>query len=115
MWATFDLKTDAILMFAAARGADELRAVLGLDVNERGLPLLLMEYRLPVSIVARVPTIADAYSGQDWPYFFRPAPPESVHGWTLPWPSHEQEKPRPEVVHNVVTGRQIANPLRELK
>jgi hypothetical protein len=114
MWATFDTSFSALTPFTSARDPDEVRALLGLDVNERGLPLLLIEYRLPTGTDAKIPTIADAYSADDWPYFFRPAPPDSEHGLTLSWPSHSHERPHPEVVHGIVTGRQIANPLREL-
>jgi hypothetical protein len=114
MWGTFDATSRSVTLFTSVTDPDQVRALLGLDVNERGLPLLLIEYRLPPGTVAKIPTIADAYSADDWPYFFRPAPPKSPHGLTLPWPTHEREKPSPEIVHGVVKGRQIVSPLREL-
>ncbi len=107
MWATFDNELDGEGFLGSASNADEIRAMLGLDINERGLPLLLLEYDLPHSIVSRIPTIADAYSGLGWPYFFRPAPPKAPHGLTLPWPSHQNKPPRPEVVHAVILGSQL--------
>jgi len=87
---------------------------LGLDCNEAGLPLLLFEYEIPPRVVIRFPTVAEAYSGGAWPYFFRPAPRRSPYGMTMPWPEFERRQPRPEVVHEVIDMGFMTSPIRRV-
>lgn len=96
--------------------ADEIRGLLGLDRSERGQPLVLMEYSLPEEAPPHFPTVADAYSGVGWSYFFRPAPSEIPHGLTMPWPEYETHElgPRPEAVHAVIRGDRLSSSLKEV-
>ena len=94
--------------------ADGIRGLLGLDREEKGLRLLIFEYKLPVHHSIHFPTVAEAYAKDVWPYFFRPAPPGAPYGMTLPWPEYSHEPPRPEVVHHVIRGIQLTAPLREV-
>lgn len=115
MWSTFSVDNPRKGPFeGVGTSADSIRGVLGLDRLERGMPLLLLEYTLPESVALRIPTIADAYAGTGWSYFFQPAPIGLLFGMTLPWPEYENEKPRPEIVHSVITGSQLSGPIQEI-
>jgi hypothetical protein len=112
MWATFQAGKTTDPFEELTGTADEIRGLLGLDRNEKGLPLLLLVYTLGDRQAPRFPTVADAYAGDRWNYFFTPAPAGASSGMTLPWPEYEDRAPRPEVVHAVITGSQIISPLR---
>lgn len=115
MWGTFSSANPASDPFAGMPpSADAVRALLGLERNEKGQPLLLMQYTLPEGVAGRFPTVAEAYAGEGWSYFFRPSPTGSSSGLTLPWPEYQDENPRPEVVHDVIGGEQLAARLRML-
>ena len=115
MWSTFDAATSTANPFEGiSNTADAIAGLLGLDRNERGRPLLLLTYTLPASVAPRFPTVAEAYAGGVWPYFFRPASPGAPYGMTMPWPEYQHEAPRPEVVHEVIRGAQLAAPLRQV-
>jgi hypothetical protein len=105
MWATFDISGRRL--FLDGESGDYIQGVLGLDRSCRETAFILLEYTLPLSVNPRIPTVADAYSGSPWPYFFRPAPEGLSHGLTMPWPEYSAEPPRPEVVHAVIQGRQL--------
>ena len=94
--------------------ARDIRAQLGLDLgldqDERG-DLLLFEYALPDGITARFPTIADAYAGDTWLWFFRPARRGEPYGKTLPWPGCPNA-PCPELVHESIKGNTLTNRIR---
>lgn len=111
MWCTFEPSGDH--SFQHGERANRIRGVLGLDPQERGRNLILLDYTLPASFEPRFPTVADAYSGQCWFYFFRPAPRGAVHGLTMPWPEYSSEPPKPEAVHEVIQGRQLSG-IREV-
>ena len=112
MWSTFDSSGNAPFETAPAT-ADGIRGVLGLSKEDRHSPLLLLEYALPANLTARFPTIADAYAGDDWIYYFRPATPtEAKHGQTLPWVEYSDQGGRPETVHPPVKGKDLTAPIR---
>jgi hypothetical protein len=110
MWATFDPNNPAGDPFSAfPSDADGIRAQLGINLRERGQPLLLFVYELPSDVEPRFPTVADA----QWHVLFRPAPPSARWGLVMPWPEvAEKEPPRPEVVHKPITGATLAEPIR---
>ena len=115
MWSTFNPEDDIEHPFKGMDGsADEIRGILGLDRNEAGSPLLLFEYEVPEHTAVRFPTVAEAYSGGAWPYFFRPAPKGSPYGITMPWPEFESRQPRPEVVHEVIDMGYVVAPIRKM-
>src|SRR5262249_46148874 len=115
MWSTFSLESNSGRPFdGMPNSADVVRGLLGLDHNERGLPLLLFEYTLPMSVTLRFPTVAEAYAGDSFPYFFRPAPAGAPHGLIMSWPEYQDQSPRPEVVHEVISGGLLAAPLKEV-
>lgn len=106
IWSTFSLSGSD--PFEGIGGSsDRFRCLLGLDRNEQGMSLLLFRYSLPASLLPLYPTIAEAYSGAQWLYYFRPAPPAESHGWTLTWDECSNESGRPEVVHPVITGIEL--------
>ena len=110
-WSTFE--PGGGRTFDGVNSADYIQGVLGLDRAERGGSVILLEYTLPADVPPRFPTVADAYSGPCWPYFFRVAPLRALYGLTMPWPEYQAEPPRPEVVHEVITGRQLSR-IREV-
>jgi hypothetical protein len=106
IWSTFSLSASD--PFDGIKGSsDRFRCLLGLDKNEQGMSLLLLRYSLPASLRPLYPTIAEAYSGTQWLYYFRPAPPAESHGWTLTWDECSDESGRPEVVHPAITGIEL--------
>jgi hypothetical protein len=115
LWSTFNSDSIVGRPFDGFSGsADEIRGLLGLDRNDRFEPLLLFEYTLPATEIARYPTVAEAYSGDSWSYFFRPAPPTASYGLTMPWPEYEKRIPRPEIVHRVLKVSELVEPLRRI-
>jgi hypothetical protein len=115
MWSTFNPDAAERSPFEnMPNSAEGIRGLLGLDRNESELPLILFEYILPRDTVARFPTLAEAYAGEEWPYFFRPAPVGAPYGMTMPWPELEKSEPRPELVHAVLAGASLMAPLREV-
>jgi hypothetical protein len=112
MWSTFSTEPDQENPFMGMPdSANAIRGILGLDPNEKGEPLLLMIYSLPANVIPRFPTIAEAFAGEKWSYFFTPAPRGASYGMTMPWPEYEDHTPRPEVVHKLILGAQIVAPL----
>jgi len=104
MWCTFS-PAGGPAFKGFKKKKDSIRRVLGLDPNDEGKPLLLLFYELPATILPQYPTIADAYSGDEWPFFFRPSKLTDSWGSTLAWPDFaDVTKPRPEAVHAVILG-----------
>jgi len=115
MWSTFNVQPLTEDPFEGMPdSADGIRGVLGLDRSQRGRPLLLFEFTLPANVKPLFPTIAEAYAGDKWSCFFRPALPDDRHGWTERLPESQNEKPRPETVHKVIGGAQLSAPLRQV-
>jgi hypothetical protein len=113
MWSTFSPNGKHPFQ-DLPKTADGIRRILGLDPRLARKPILLLEYKLSDGM-PRFPTVADAYAGDEWSYFFRPAPDGSPHGWTMPWPDYaSKSKPRPEVVHPVIKGESLVNSPRFL-
>jgi hypothetical protein len=107
IWATFNPDNLKGYPFdGLPMDADGIRARLGLDPNEKGKDLICFVYVLPPDVEPLFPTIADA----QWHSRFRPAPPGSKWGLTMPWPKIEEEVPRPEVVHKPI----IASTLEQI-
>lgn len=116
MWATFSPKQPAGDPFAGLPSdADGIRAHLGLYMKDRGKDLLLFIYELPTGEDPMFPTVADA--GWQWSRHFRPAPQGSPWGLAVPWRGivGDEEEPRPEVVHEAVTGNALAEQLRLIR
>jgi len=115
MWSTFTTGGHKENPFdGMPNSAEGIRGVLGLDPNDRDKPLLLLAYTLPLDVTPLFPTVAEAYAGIQWNYFFTPAPAGANYGLTLPWPKYENHRPRPEVVHKVILGKQITSPLKRV-
>jgi hypothetical protein len=77
--------------------------------------LLLLEYILPAAVLPRFPTIVEACSGEDWNYYFYPAPESEVNwGWTQPWDMPLGGGGVPEVVHPVIRGDCLLQELVEI-
>jgi len=111
MWGTFNLDPASGLPLNGSnpfrhmpRDADGIRAQLGLSKNDAGKDLLLFVYTLPSGVSPRFPTIADAYAGDAWPYYFRPAREMEAYGFTMTWDTTPPLPSSPEVVHEPVTG-----------
>lgn len=117
MWATFDYD-DSTSSFGPdpfagmSPDADDIRAHLGLSANDAGKDLLLFVYNLPAGVTPRFPTIAEAYAGDDWSYYFRPARGAERWGYTMTWNLSPSPAPRPEVVHEPVTGDNLVENVR---
>jgi hypothetical protein len=107
MWSTFHPDRTSGPFDDLPFAADTIRAYLGLAPADRGKPLLLLEYSLPPGLPARYPTVAEAYAGDEWSYFFRPSDASDPYGKTLPWPEPGGMTPRPEVVHGVIRGDRL--------
>jgi hypothetical protein len=117
MWATFDYEAGTSTFgpdpFAGIRPeADAVRAHLGLSTNDAGKDLLLFVYTLPAGVTPRFPTIAEAYAGDDWSYYFRPARDGERWGYTMTWNVTPSPTPRPELVHEPVTGDNLVEKIR---
>lgn len=105
IWSTFSKdKEDGTDPFQNWTSADTVRDRLGLqdpqhpdNPEERGLVLLV--YRVPSSVTVRYPTIAEAYASSGWNPNFQCSDPEDPWGYT--------SGDRPEVVHDVIQGRQF--------
>jgi hypothetical protein len=107
MWSTFHPDLVGNPFDGLPAESDTIRGHLGLALNDRGLPLLLLEFTLVPSQALRFPTVAEAYAGDDWSYFFRTSLPNDSHGLTLPWPEPSGMVPRPEVVHAIIQGDRL--------
>ena len=115
MWATFDVDVAAR---PSGRNpfdnmpadADGIREMLGLSKNDKGKDLLLFVYGLPEGVAALYPTIADAYAGDEWAYYFRPSLEGESWGMTMPW--SEEASPRPEIVHEAVKADSLSDRIR---
>lgn len=118
MWSTFDPGGGRPFQ-GIRRSARFFRALFGLPASDPDSPLLLLEYALPDGIVARMPTVVEAYAGDQWLYHFRPAGRfeiEEGYGKTYVWDELARlgEAGRPEVVHKPITGHALASDLEEV-
>ena len=107
MWATFCPTAAANPRSGLPASKRDLMCVLGLSHLDRRKSMLIIQYRLPGTTKAQVPTVAEAYSASEWHPYFRPAPPGRRHGLTQPWPECAKLGPRPEVIHSVIAGNCI--------
>ncbi len=87
MWSTFDPGYGHRPFEGISDDPQRIRGILGLEPG-RSEPLFVLEYTLPNHVVPAFPTIADAYAGWVWPYYFSPAPAGEPHGWTIPREDH---------------------------
>jgi hypothetical protein len=121
MWATFDILPDGSLtgqnpFDKMDNHANGIRAQLGLISNkeEKRKDLLLFVYNLPDDIDAYFPTLAEAYAGDEWLWYFRPAVEADSYGRTMPWPDTEYLS-SPEVVHEPITGNNLVEKIKVAK
>jgi hypothetical protein len=115
MWATFHADrngtpTGEDPFRSMPPEADAIRAILGLTKTDQGKDLLLFLYDLPPDVSPRYPTIADAYAGNEWPFFFRPSVETDRSGMTMPW--GDGLAPVPEVVHEAVKAECLRDRIR---
>lgn len=106
MWATFNLGADGMPtgnnpFDGMPDDADRIRARLGLSTEDKGKDLLLFVYNLPLGMQAHFPTIAEAYAGDSWTWYFRPALESERWGRTMTWDACP-DPPLPEIVHKTV-------------
>jgi hypothetical protein len=118
MWSTFDPGGGRPFQ-GIARSARYLRALYGLPADDADGPLLLLEYILPDDVTAKIPTIVEAYAGDEWLYYFRPAGQfemDEGHSRTYVWDelARKGASGRPEVVHKPVTGYVLVNNIEEV-
>lgn len=117
MWATFNAKGRS--PFAdLGETADAIRANLGLPKRHEGKRLLLLEYTL-LPERARIPRVTEAYAGNVWTHYFRPAGTRERklgYGRTFPWDELAEEAGagEPEVVHEPITGRHLESEITEI-
>jgi hypothetical protein len=103
-WVTWDDQRPGgnPFLFAAGKGADYLRACLGLDPRTRRAELLLLTYDLQPGSELLRPTVADA---DIFPFFEPPHDGFDAHGLTKPWlpgllpRSAPELQRRPEAIH----------------
>lgn len=119
MWATFEADKDGILtnsnpFDSMPDNADGIRARLGLSMNDKGKDLLLFVYNLPGGTEAHYPTIAEAYAGDTWTWYFRPALESERWGRTMTWDSCP-DPPLPEIVHETIACSNLVEKIREIK
>jgi hypothetical protein len=118
MWSTFDPAGGRPFQ-GIKRSARFFRAIFGLSANDADSPLLLLEYILPEGIAARIPTVAEAYAGDEWLYHFRPASEIEIdegYSRTYVWDelARKAGAGRPEVVHEPITGYVLTSDLEEV-
>ncbi len=118
MWSTFEPSGGDPFAFAPTPPmAKEIGPVLGLPEETRFQPLLLLRYELPSTIKPRIPRITEAYAGDVWVYYFRPADAEDIErgfGRTYVWDSHAgTHAGRPEIVHEPLSGEHLVMDIEE--
>ena len=126
-WATFDEDNptgDPFVALQANHGTNAAQIARCLGVAHSGVPgdkLIVMLYRLPANVRARIPTIANAYAGDDWLPYFRPNCPTAGHGLTMPIPANPRNRhdrftafELPEVVHEPISAQEFALPMRAI-
>lgn len=114
-WATFNPKSSRSAPFpfqptVKKQSRNQIAGTLGLPKNmihKKG-GLIALCYNLPLSTIPRKPSIAHAYAGPSWNYYFRPNSTRNRKGvqkkWglTVPWEGCKNP-PQPEVVHELVS------------
>jgi hypothetical protein len=85
---------------------------LGLEFD--GKSWVKMRYTLPLAAPPRVATIADAYAGTDWNYYFCVCPRNEPFGRTMPCNDCKHETGAYECVHEVITSDFLRGQLEEL-
>lgn len=109
-WSTFDAFGNRPLQ-AFSESTLALQANLGLDSSYPHKAVVTFEYRLPSNAKARFPTVAEAYAGAAWNYYFCPAHSHEECGFTLPWPDIGGAKRRREVVHELPRVSDLVHPI----
>jgi hypothetical protein len=109
MWATFDQNGERPF----GNDPPPARAILCvLGIKASAGPHLVLEYQLPPSIPAKIPTFADAYADSHWAMYFRPAIPRQSCGLTKPTEDCHTDVGRPEVVHDIIKIEALSFPMR---
>lgn len=112
MWATYSVTQPDEPFAGYDSTANCIRANLGLSRAEAGTPIVLIQYQAN-GIPLQIPTVADAYAGASWNYYFCPCPATGLLPLTVPWDDWTTPTPipRPEVIHQVVTTNAVTKPL----
>jgi hypothetical protein len=113
MWSTFDMLGSGAPFDRPLPPLASLLARLGLDPKDAREPHLVLEYRLPDTVLPRVPTFCDAYSGAKWNPWFRVSQNGAAFGRTRPVGRFEA-RGLPEVVHSVITIAELETPIARL-
>lgn len=115
-WVTWNPSDSSSDPFRFAASATVVRACVGLEslVTKKGEPLLLLAYEKISALDLRRPTVADAGLHS----YFEPPPPDSTHGFTVPWPEDFTPGFRPyslpEAVHAPVAFSLLTGPPRQM-
>lgn len=110
MWSTLDASSNGPFWHKIAK--DELICSLGL--NPIPSLVLLLEYKLPKTVDAKVPTFFDAYSGLVWSKYFYRVESHEPYGMTVPTKLCPVAIGHPEVVHKVIKAENLTSPLKTI-
>ncbi len=110
IWSTFDLTEKQCPFGNPEPPKDKILCMLGLE-SQKG-NILIFEYLLPKNVIPRIPTFTDAYAGNYWLRYFRPAIIDEPYGRTMPTDTCKAKTGRPEVVHEVIRLENLKKPLR---
>jgi len=118
MWSTFAEPPHVGTFDGIPRRARDVAAIFGLPLTVKRKRLLLLEYILPRRCTPCVPRVTEAYSGDTWVYYFRPASQEDCDngcGRTFVWDTHAALfRGRAEVVHWPIVGQHLASEPEEV-
>jgi|GEM_PF-2374146 len=111
MWSTFiPGSTDPFLGLPS--DSKHFCCRLGLEFD--GKSWVKLRYSLPAATPPRVATIADAYAGSDWNYYFCVCPRDEPFGRTMPCNDCKHETGAYECVHEVITSEFLRGRVEEL-
>lgn len=118
MWSSFAEAPHLRPFDGIPRHAKDVAAIFGLPLSMRRKRLLLVEFTLPAACKPYIPRVTEAYSGDTWVYYFRPASFEDDakgYGRTFVWDTHAADhRGRPEFVHVPICGEHLAHEPEEV-
>jgi hypothetical protein len=118
MWSSFAEPPNVRPFDGIPRRARDIAAIFGLPLAMKRKRLLLVEFTLPPTCKPCIPRVTEAYSGDTWVYYFRPASQEdgeNGYGRTFVWDTHAASvRGRPEVVHVPIPAEHLASEPEEV-
>lgn len=118
MWSSFAELPHVRPFDGIPRRTKDVAAIFGLPLSMKRKRLLLVEFTFPPGCKPYIPRVTEAYSGDTWVYYFRPASHEDGekgYGRTYVWDSHAADfRGRPEVVHLPISADQLAHEPEEV-